>query len=397
LLMEYPYRFESYGAVRIHELAKVLEIDSLNHKGHRGVHTLDCEKQAEYASKTAIVIPVKNEDILTLENVISAVPHSSTVILVSASSREPVDRYSYEVDLAQSIYSATQRKIIVLHQQDPAWAHALEGTPLEDMLEEAGEGGEKKVRKGKGEGMLLGVLAASAIGAEYVGFIDSDNYVPGAAHEYAWVYYSGFALTQNPHVMVRIKWPFKGKLASSDLYLRRRGRVSQITNTVLNYALTRIKKVETDIVQTANSGEHALSIDLALKMKWAGGFAVEPYQYVYLLETCYLGLSGGECRLTPDGVAIYQVEPRNPHIHAERGQEHIARMVAISLGTIYHSRLASDEVKERILKILANNYGITQEPPKPRVYDPYGIDPRKTFERFRQESADYRMFGLEVS
>jgi len=387
LLMEYPHRFESYGAVRIHELSKVLEIDSLSYRGHRGVYSVTYEVLENYSVRTAIVIPVKNEDFLTLENVISAIPHGSLVILVSASSREPVDRYSYEVDLARSIYSATRRGIIVVHQHDPAWGEALRGTPLEGMIDEK----TGTVRKGKGEGMLLGVLVAAAVGAQYVGFIDSDNYIPGAAHEYAWIYYAGFSMSATPYTMIRIKWPFKGKLAASDVYLRRRGRVSRITNTILNYALTLQRKVETDIVQTANSGEHALSIDLALRMKWAGGFAVEPYQYVYLLESCFFGLSNGECRLTPQGVTIYQVESRNPHIHAERGDEHIVGMIATSLGTIFHSKLGSEEVRERIRRALAE-YGWEGDPPKPRIYDPQGIDPARVFATLTGHSVDVHFF-----
>lgn len=387
MLLEYPQRFETYGAVTIHDLARVVEIDSLGYRGHRGVYSVTYDIIEDYGAQTSIVIPVKNEDFLTIEGVIAAIPHISRLIIVSASSRKPVDRYNYEVELVRNIHSATRREIIIVHQHDPTWAEALAGTPLEEMIDpETGT-----VRKGKGEGMLLGVLIAAALGSRYVGFIDSDNYVPGSAHEYTWIYYAGFSLSKTPYSMVRIKWPFKGKLAAGDVYLRRRGRVSMITNTILNYALTLKKKVETDVVQTANSGEHALSIDLALRLKWAGGFAIEPYQLVYMLEACYLGVEQGECPATPEGISVYQIEARNPHIHAERGDEHIARMIAASLGTIYHSKLADGRVRERIMKVL-RDYGWESEPPRPRTYSPQGVDPSKVFATLASLSSDTYIF-----
>ncbi len=374
MLIEHPHRFESYGAVRIFDVIKVLELDANGYRGHRGAYALDCTTAENIATQTAIVVPVKNEDLLTLEGVLSAIPHESPIILVSASSRKPADKYKYEVELARSIHTATRRTIIVVHQFDPVWGEVFTGTQLESMIDPE----TTTIRKGKGEGMLLGVLIAAALGMRYVGFIDSDNYVPGAALEYAWIYYAGFSLSTTPYSMVRIKWPFKGKLAASDVYLRRRGRVSRTTNSILNYALTIHRRVETDIVQTANSGEHALSIDLALKMKWAGGFAVEPFQLVELFENCYINLSSDTCPALPEGVTIFQVQSRNPHIHAERGDEHIVEMTAVSLGTIYHSKLADDRVKIRIERILRDQ-GYDNEPPRPRIYDLAGVNPGKMF------------------
>ena len=374
MLIEYPQHFETYGAVRIYDVIKVLELDANGYRGHRGSYILDCSISENIAHQTAIVIPVKNEDLLTLEGVMSAIPHLSPIILVSASARKPADRYMYEVELARTLHTSTRRTIVVVHQRDPIWGEVLSGTSLESMIDpETGT-----VRKGKGEGMLLGVLIAAGLGMRYVGFIDSDNYVPGAAHEYAWIYYSGFALSPTPYTMIRIKWPFKGKLAASDVYLRRRGRVSRTTNSIINYALTIHKRVETDIIQTANSGEHALSIDLALKLRWAGGFAIEPFQIIDLLERCYLDLSSNTCPLLPEGVTVYQVESRNPHIHAERGDDHIVEMTARSLGTIYYSKLAVDKVKQRIRKILGE-YKWDSDPPKPIVYDPSNVNPEKIF------------------
>ncbi len=386
MLLEYPRRFENYGAVRIHDLVNVLELDSMNFKGFKGVYSVSYDTLEDYAYRTAIIVPVKNEDFFTLEGVLSAIPHGSLIIIVSASSRKPVDIYRHEVELARSIHMNTRRGILIVHQRDPTWTHVLSGTKLEDMIGEDGI-----VRKGKGEGMLLGALIAAALGYEYIGFIDSDNYVPGSAHEYAWIYYAGFSLSEGPYTMVRIKWPFKGKLAAGDMYLRRRGRVSRVTNSVLNYALSIWRRIETDIIRTGNSGEHAMSMKLALKMKWAGGFAIEPYQLVYLLETCYLGLDGGKCDFLPEGVSIYQIQSRNPHIHAERSDEHIVEMVVKSLASIYYSKLNNERVEERIQGVL-RSYGWNEPLPKLRIYDPRGVDPGRIVSSFLAESPDSYYF-----
>ena len=385
MMLELPQRLENYGAVSIYELVRVLELDSSGHTRIKGAISINNDILEEYSANTAIVVPVKDEDLLTLEGVIAAIPHSSLVIIVSASSRRPVDRYLHELDLARTIHYTTYRGIVVVHQNDPVWRDALSNTPLEMMLEGT------SVRKGKGEGMLLGVLIAAALGYKYVGFIDSDNYVPGAVLEYSKIYSAGFYMAESKYSMVRIKWPFKGKLASSDMYLRRRGRVSVITNSILNQALSRLRKVETDIIRTANSGEHALTIDLALNMKWAGGFAVEPYQFVTLLESCYIGLDENNCPITPDRIKIYQIESRNPHIHAERGDEHIADMIHRSLGVIYHSKLYSEDIGRDIDKIMSE-YNLTSKPPAPRVYDPRGVDPSKVFTTLISNSRDAMYF-----
>ena len=385
MILEKPGFFELYGAVKIHSLARVVELSAVGARGGDGLHVLTPSDVEEIAPTLAIIIPIKNDEILSLAGVVSGVPHASPLIIVSASSREPLDRYRHEVELARTVHEKTGRGVAVIHQRDPAWGRVLRGTPLEAMLDEEG-----LVRYGKGEGMLLGFMLAAWLGARYVGFIDSDNYVPGSVLEYATAYMAGFKLAGSEYSMVRIKWPYKGKLpgVGGDIYLRRRGRVSMHTNRVLNLALSVTRGVETEIIQTANSGEHALTRELGLRMEWAGGFAVEPYQLVSLLTRCWLEKSS-HCPSGPAGVEIVQVETRNPHLHAERGDEHLASMLATSLGTVYHSPLAaSNRVREEILHLLEEN-GYQGEPPAPRVYPPPAeAKPEKLVEEFLAETRD---------
>ncbi|MCE4614720.1 MAG: mannosyl-3-phosphoglycerate synthase [Desulfurococcales archaeon] len=392
MLIEAPERFEQYGSVRIYDVSKVLELDSLASHNPSGTYKLDYNELEDIGSRTAIVVPVKDEELFTLEGVLAGIPHLSPIILISASSRLPIDRYRHELALSKNFYYRTSRPIIVIHQRDPVWSEFLAGTPLEELLDENGI-----VRKGKGEGMILGVMVAKYLGYEYVGFIDSDNYVPGSVHEYAWTYYAGFAIAESKGSMIRIQWPYKAKLQESEVYLRRRGRVSRVTNTVINHVLTMIRRIETDVIKTANSGEHALSMDLAVDLRWAGGFAVEPFEYVYLLEKCWIEKDENECPMIKEGVKIIQLESRNPHIHASRDDGHLIEMLALSLGTIYHSKLVNGGLKEYVINTL-RNYGYTgKEPPKPRVYPPIkSVDIDKIVSHVLSESIDARIYGLKT-
>ncbi len=383
MLVEHPRRIERYGAVRLYDVVRVVSLNGLGFEGGDGtLYYAGLERAERLARETVFVVPVKDEDLFTLEGVISGIPQGSWVVIVSASSRSPVDRYSDEVSLAKLLSRTADRKIVVINQRDKAWGTVLSGTKLEPLLDDEG-----MVRRGKGEGMILGVIAAAALGGKYVAFVDSDNYVPGAVAEYAWAYITGFSLADEGEVMVRIKWPFKAKLeVSGEIYFRRRGRVSMHTNSMLNYALSVARRIETDIVKTANSGEHAMSIGLALGMEWAGSFAIEPYQLIWLFERCWLEEEA--CPFTPAGVTIYQIETRNPHIHAERGDEHILDMIASSMGVIYHSKLGAEPVRKRIRNLL-EDYGYEGEPPRPRVYPPPGSEPpRRVFEEYIAISRD---------
>lgn len=378
MLLRVPSKIEVFGSVRFYDVAEVVSLNNMGIRGSGGVFGLDNETLVDMAHKTAIVVPIKDEDLLVFEGVIKAIPLASPLIVVSASSRDDVDVYTHEVEVVKLVSKLTGRRAVVVHQRDPAWIEALSGTSLEPLL----DGGS--VRFGKGEGMILGVLIASWLGAEYVGFIDSDNYVPGAVTEYALAYYTGLAMLESKYSMVRIMWPYKGKLPTSDVIFRKKGRVSMHTNAILNTALSKIRMVETEIVKTANSGEHAMSLDMAFKIAWAGRFAVETYELINILEQCYLDVEFEKkpCSMSPEGVRILQVETRNPHIHVEKGDEHIALMAAESLATIYYSRLADDDLRVKIKSVLIENYLYDKELSYPRIYRLDDVNPRKVISEY---------------
>lgn len=116
----------------------------------------------------------------------------------------------------------------------------------------------------------------------------------------------------------------------------------------MNRLLTSItmRREHSDFIQTANAGEHVMSTDLALRLNFATGYAVEPYQLVNLLESSGAfsfpltppaspHLSGSDeikplsSVRTGRKIRIMQIETLNPHIHNfSKGEEHIARMQA---------------------------------------------------------------------
>jgi hypothetical protein len=117
-----------------------------------------------------------------------------------------------------------------------------------------------------------------------VGFIDADNYVPGAVHEYVKVFAAGLHLAPTPYAMVRISWQSKPKIEDGRLVFNRWGRTTHVTNRFLNLLLSTYNGFGTEVIRTGNAGEHAMTLELAKRLRFAGGFAVEPYEFLDLFE-----------------------------------------------------------------------------------------------------------------
>ncbi len=387
MLIRSPLKFESYGAVKIYDITRVVCLYGVDFERKHGVFNLTSEDLLKTAESTSIVIPVKNEDPLVLEGVLRAIPLHSPVIIISNSSQSPLDIYSSEIDLAKNIHQLSGRPVVVIHQKDPVVSELLkDGVP--GLVDES----EGVVRDGKGEGLLLGTLAAEGLNSKYVGYIDADNFIPGAVLEYALVYYTALSMSKSPYKMVRISWGFKGWYGS-DLFLRRWGRVSGVVSNVFNYALSRGRRFETDIIKTSNSGEHAMSIELAKILNFASRYAVETHELVHILDTCYVRMKENACRALPNNIDVIQVESRNPHLHVEKGEVHILEMLVESLGSIYHSSMADQEVRASILKLL-RELSYEEEPVKPRVYGYPNMNAKKFLNDILSRSEVSVAYGL---
>jgi mannosyl-3-phosphoglycerate synthase len=180
-------------------------------------------------------------------------------------------------------------------------------------------------------------------------------------------------MSESPYSMVRLHWRYKPKVVEDKLYFKKWGRVSEATNRYLNLLLSTNSGFETGVVVTGNAGEHAMTTKLADIMCYSPGYSVEPYHFVYLFDV--FGHKAEKIAY-PDaeaaGIEIFQIETLNPHIHEEKGREHIKNMLLGSLGTIYKSPLCNDYVRSKILGELKDVLDTWEKPPEVTVMPPIG-------------------------
>jgi mannosyl-3-phosphoglycerate synthase len=365
-------QIEHLGAVRIHDVRRFLELDS----GARiptllkeGIYAQKIERDtiAAIQQRLAIVLPIKNEDVKIFEGVLSGIPHDCLMIVISNSERGEIDNFRNEQDILSRFCDATKRSALMVHQKDPHLAEALANCGYTEILDKDG-----LIRSGKSEGMIIGILLALLQGKEYVGFIDTDNYIPGAVWEYAQHYAVGFSLSESPYAMARILWRYKPKM-SGELYFKKWGRVSEITNKYINHFISTKGKFETGIIKTANAGEHAMSLRLAVKLTYATGYGVETQELMSILEQFGGLLPIVDAAVAETGVDIIQTETINPHLHEERGGEHLIQDMAVpSLSVIFHNQLCEEATRQLIVKQLVelDCIGAGGKVPKIRMLPP---------------------------
>lgn len=343
--MELPRFTERFGSVKIYNVQRVLLLDS-NHRGGEeqvGICDIRREDMLKIFRRMAIVVPVKDEKLKVMEGVISAIPEECLVIVVSNSKRESVNRYKMEHDIVDQHAYYTKRNIWIIHQREEGLGGALRRAGYTDLLDEAG-----LVNDGKAEGMVVGMLLAKGAGKDFVGFVDADNYVPGAVHEYVSIYAASFFMAKSPLSMVRVLWSSKPKILEKSLYFSKWGRVSQTTNKYLNRLISSFSGFETEVIKTGNSGDHAMSMKLAESLEFKPKFAIETEELVSALEQ-FGGVIEPRSKERLDmGVEVFQVETRNPHFHDEKGEDHVQDMLEQSLGVIEQSPLCSEGLKNEI-------------------------------------------------
>jgi len=362
-----PRQTEYFGGVRIHGMQEVHELDSgscitddeLNF-AHQKICHIPHNDINEIQKRTAIIIPCKDENPEIIKGVISGIPHDCLAILISNSKRNNPDAFKIEHEILSDFCRLLQRNALIVHQQDPGLGIAFSEAGIPELV---GEGGI--VRNGKGEGMLVGITLAWLADRDFLGFVDADNYVPGTIDEYVKGYAAGFHISKSPHTLVRIHWRSKPNIDHNRIFFKQWGRASQITNQFLNLLLSERSNFGTNIITTGNSGEHAISTPLALRMRFAGGFAVEPYEYMNLFEL-FGGLSPSPYPdVMSQGIEIFQIKTLNPHFHTKRDNNHIQQMRGQALDMLYHSSICPDSVKEEIVKFL-NEEGLLEGEMPPR-------------------------------
>jgi mannosyl-3-phosphoglycerate synthase len=396
--LERPHRTERFGAVRIHELQRVIELDSGDgeHAAERaaGAH-LQVPPTAIRAIEQdmVVVVPCMNETRRVIEGVLSGIPHGCLIILISNSSRRPVDRYEIEVQTVEQYCQLAERPAITLHQRDPGLAAAVKAAGAPELIDDDG-----LLRSGKGEAMFAGVALAALTGRRYLGFVDADNFVPGAVNEYCQAYAAALHLADSPYAMVRISWHSKPKLRDGRLFFSRRGRTSELTNQFLNQLIGEYCGFGTEVVATGNAGEHAFSMELGLKLRLAAGFAVEPYEYLDMFEQFGGVMESPHPDVLERSVSVTQIETRNPHFHDNKGDHHVQDMRMQALNVLYHSPVCLPSVRADILDFMVGHGELLpgEEPPRERIYPPVGT---LALDRFRDllttETHSLRRFATD--
>ena len=446
------------GDVVLHKTFQVTELDAGHHEEQFVFEEFQSctkdqsitEKSALFSHKAlnsveshlAIVVPCMNEQEHLFEAVLRGIPNACLIIVVSNSDRSTDTKPTFQAerDMLKKICRQNNRSSIIIHQQDENLASAFAAAGMSELVETVTSSDPEmrnaaRVRKGKGEAMMIGVAIAKLAGKRFVGFIDADNWVPGAVQEYCKAYAAGFefalkcagggevegenqlaASAADTYAMVRIKWNSKPKIENGKLVPKDSGRSSIVVNKWMNDLLHSITQSQTDdgLIETANAGEHAMSIDLALQLRFATGYAVEPFQLVDLWENFGQQasnttlpsmandgqLSGSANKLAEhqrhdtifEGVAdtnqsvsdtsapkvhVIQIQTCNPHIHDfSKGDEHIERMQVQGLSTIYHSKLAPPYLRDELRDYMKNKFptlaGTAGDPDSVSVYPPLG-------------------------
>jgi mannosyl-3-phosphoglycerate synthase len=366
--LERPHRAERFGAVRIHEVQRVVELDSGDGPVTRG-RTGTTVALREIERDLVVVVPCMNETRRVIEGVLAGIPHDCLIILVSNSARQPVDRYEIEAQTLEEHTQIAERPAIAIHQGDPGLAAALKAAGVPEMIDHTGV-----LRSGKGEAMLVGMALAALTGRRYIGYVDADNFVPGAVNEYCRAYAAALHLADSPYAMVRISWSSKPKLRDGRLFFSRRGRTSELTNQFLNQLIGEYCGFGTEVVATGNAGEHAFTMDLGLKLRLASGYAVEPFEYLDLFEQFGGVLESPHPEVMERSVSVAQIETLNPHFHDDRGEQHVRDMRLQALNVLYHSAVCLPAVRADIIDYLVSQGELEpgREPPRERIYPPVG-------------------------
>ncbi|KAL1840012.1 hypothetical protein VTJ49DRAFT_929 [Mycothermus thermophilus] len=320
-------------------------------------------------SETVIVVPCKDEEMSVIRGVLAAIPPPCLIIIVSNCDRPTTtttkdaingtlndDPYAQLVALARR-FGTWGRQVMVAHQKDREAAAAFRAAGIPELLDDT-----DLIRNGKGEGMLLGIALAAAFAPErrYIGFVDADNFYAGSVSEYCRAFAAGFAMAGSDgtergggeDTMVRLRWASKPKVCNGRLEFVSEGRCSRIVNSWLNmlFSLPGLcgggDKNHNPLITTGNAGEHAMTLSLAMQLRMAAGYAIEPFHFIDILTRGglapdtntfdqYAHPSEAAPPLTKP-VRILQIRTLSPHFHRASDDAHVRRMWAVGLGSVYH-------------------------------------------------------------
>jgi Mannosyl-3-phosphoglycerate synthase (osmo_MPGsynth) len=198
-------------------------------------------------------------------------------------------------------------------------------------------------------------------------FFDADNFVPSALLEYTFAMGRLFlsapvrsyasagsaALGEDGRAQggsgpalhnVRICWASKPELGESNPYEKVLGRCTGVVSPLLNVLLEDRFGIRDSSISVSNAGEQGMTINTARSLRFSSGFSVETFQ---LLDF----LSKATDRHTRSAM-LQQYQSKSPHFHEKKGDEHIRKMIAESLGSFFlFEKLLSRNVRRQVWQI----------------------------------------------
>lgn len=296
-----------------------------------------------FLSHTAFVVSHKSESIETLLGVLWYLPVNSPIIVVTNCPLPSLE------DMRKSLaeHLTHHKEIYVVHQKDEHIADVLRTCGVDQIL-----GRDDKVVDGKGEGMYIGTLCAVLLRyPQWIIFYDADNFVPSALLEYTLAMRRLFMpATPTPSYQVsdalalgglegdrtlpdlhnvRICWSSKPELGSRNPREKILGRCTRVVSPLFNTLLAECFGRRDYVITSSNAGEQGMTIRTAKALRFSSGFSVETFQLLdFLFKAAQVGGQSGSA-------ILQQYQAKSPHFHDKKGDEHIKKMIAESLGSFF--------------------------------------------------------------
>jgi mannosyl-3-phosphoglycerate synthase len=330
-------------------------------------HILDEDRMRDstyFLSRTAFVVSHKSESIQTLVKVLWYLPRESPIMVVTNCPEQ--DRENIETSIRELL--TDHRNVYVIHQKDEGVAQFFKFHDVEHIL-----GDDGKVRDGKGEGMYIGTLCALLLRfPQWIVFYDADNLVPCALLEYTLAMgrlflssprsYASLESDTRPLHNIRICWASKPSMKNGTLENTLLGRCTRVISPIFTNLLTAWFGWPNEIITSSNAGEQAMTIQTAATLRFSSGFSVETFQ---LLDLFHKALTSSGAR---SNALLQQYQAQSSHFHTKKEDEHIRRMIAVSLGSfLAFQAYLPPHVEDHVLRVRDE---LRLDLACPRIYPP---------------------------
>jgi mannosyl-3-phosphoglycerate synthase len=312
-----------------------------------------------FLSHTAFVVCHKSESPETLRGVLWYLPVNSPIIVVTNCPENELGEIKRSLEEHLSRHTRTY----LVHQKDATIARFFHDRGVDHLL-----GSDGMVVDGKGEGLYISTLCALLLGyPQWVIFFDADNFVPSALLEYTLAMGRLFlSAPVTPHAYagsdtlvvgertesrsdraphnVRICWASKPGMEDKNLYERELGRCTRVISPLISSLIEDRFGIRDLVISASNAGEQGMTINTARSLRFSSGFSVETFQ---LLDF----LSRAASRHTRSAI-LQQYQSKSQHFPEKKGDEHIKKMIAESLGSFFHfERFLSRKVRRQVRQV----------------------------------------------